>query len=249
MAQAITRLFDNYEDAAAAVSRLEQAGIPHEDISLIANNTEGRHLTEGRRDPARADDLNDNDTAGGAAKGATTGGLLGGGAGLLAGLGMLAIPGLGPVVAVGWLASTAVGAAIGAAAGGAAGGLLGALKDAGHTDEEAHVYAEGVRRGGALVSVKPDNDTDAERARQVLSGGAAVDATTRGADYRASGWQSFDPAAEPYGADQIATERRRYEEARSFQANSARPTNGGEPVRDTGFSDPARPADPTPRGV
>ncbi len=56
---------------------------------------------------------------------------------------MLAIPGLGPVVAAGWLASTAVGAAVG----GATGGLLGALKEAGHSDEEANVYAEGVRRG------------------------------------------------------------------------------------------------------
>ncbi|MCI3135235.1 hypothetical protein [Phenylobacterium aquaticum] len=102
MAHAITRLFDRHEDAAAAVRQLEDAGVPHSDISLIANNSEGRHLTEGRRDG-----LDDNDTAEGAAKGATTGGLLGGGAGLLAGLGMLAIPGLGPVVAAGWLASTA----------------------------------------------------------------------------------------------------------------------------------------------
>ncbi|HEX4713072.1 hypothetical protein [Phenylobacterium sp.] len=253
MVQAITRLFDSYQDAAAAVGRLEQAGVPHEDISLIANNAEGRHLTEGRRDAARGDDPDAKDTAKGAAKGATTGGVLGGGAGLLAGLGMLAIPGLGPVVAVGWLASTAVGAAIGAAAGGAAGGLLGALKDAGHTDEEAQVYAEGVRRGGTLVSVKPDSDADAETARQILSGGAAVDAATRGADYRASGWQSFDPAAEPYGADQIATERRRYQEGRSFQDNAGQGQGGAgqaERGQTGGLSDSAtRPADPNLRGV
>jgi hypothetical protein len=255
MAQAITRLFDNYQDAADAVSRLEHAGIPHDDISLIANNAEGRHLSEGRRDAAPADDLNDNHASGGAAKGATTGGVLGGGAGLLAGLGMLAIPGLGPVVAVGWLASTAVGAAVGAAAGAATGGLLGALKNAGHSDEEANVYAEGVRRGGTLVSVKPDSDADAETARQILSGGAGVDAATRGADYRASGWRSFDPAAEPYGADQIATERQRYREGRSFQGGSERADLGQtddertQPMRGGGFSDaPSRPADPTLRG-
>src|SRR6185369_6613104 len=152
MAPAITRLFDRSEDAAAAVAQLEAAGVPHHDISLVANNAEGRHLTGGRRD-----NLDDNDAAEGAAKGATTGGLLGGGAGLLAGLGMLAIPGLGPVVAAGWLVSTAVGAVVGAAAGGAAGGILGALKDAGHSDEDAHVYAEGVRRGGSLVSVKTND--------------------------------------------------------------------------------------------
>jgi hypothetical protein len=239
MAQAISRLFDNHQQAASAVTQLEQAGIPPEDISLIANNTEGRHLTEGRRDGA-----DDNEAGEGAAKGATTGGLLGGGAGLLAGLGMLAIPGLGPVVAAGWLASTAVGAAVGAAAGGATGGLLGALKDAGHSDEDAHVYAEGVRRGGTLVSVKPSNDTDAATAEQILNGGGGVDATSRGAAYRATGWEGFNPAAEPFSADELAAERRRFPENRSFQSDDLR----GEPV-DSGASEPlARPVDPTMRG-
>jgi hypothetical protein len=67
---------------------------------------------------------------------------------LLAGLGLLAIPGLGPVVAAGWLASTA----LGAVAGGAAGGLIGALTAAGVSQEDAHVSAEGIRRGGTLVT-------------------------------------------------------------------------------------------------
>ncbi|MFI4964534.1 MAG: hypothetical protein ACHP9T_04120 [Caulobacterales bacterium] len=242
MAQAITRLFDRYEDAAAAVARLEQAGIAHDDISLIANNAEGRHLTEGRRDG-----LDDNDAGEGASKGATTGVVVGGGAGLLAGLGMLAIPGLGPVVAAGWLASTAVGAVVGAIAGGAAGGLLGALKDAGHSDEEANVYAEGVRRGGTLVSVKPANDTDAASARQIL-GGAGVDAAARASAYRADGWKSFDPAAEPYGAEQIAAERQRFPEDRSFVNPGQSDDLRTEPVRDGGFSDPAsRPIDPSLR--
>lgn len=211
MAHAITRLFDRHEDAAAAVRQLEDAGVPHSDISLIANNSEGRHLAEGRRD-----DAHDNDTAEGAAKGATTGGLLGGGAGLLAGLGMLAIPGLGPVVAAGWLASTAVGAVVGAAAGGATGGLLGALKDAGHSDEDAHVYAEGVRRGGALVSVRAANDTDRATTERVLHGVIGVDASVRGAAYRADGWQGFDPAAQPYSADEVAREHGLRGEGRSF---------------------------------
>jgi hypothetical protein len=204
MAQAISRLFDSHEHAANAVALLEQAGIPHDDISLIANNTEGRHLTGGRRD-----DVHDNEAGEGAAKGAATGGLVGGGAGLLAGLGALAIPGLGPVVAAGWLVSTAVGAAVGAAAGGATGGVLGALKDAGHTDEDAHVYAEGVRRGDTLVSVRPRNDTDAATAQQILNGGGGVDATSRGTTYRAAGWQAFDPAASPYTASELAALRQR----------------------------------------
>ena len=243
MAHAITRLFDRSEDASAAVTQLEAAGVPPHDISLIANNTEGRHLRDGRGD-------DNNNTAEGAGKGATTGGLLGGGAGLLAGLGMLAIPGLGPVVAAGWLAATAVGALVGAAAGGAAGGLLGALKDAGHTDDEANVYAEGVRRGGTLVSVRCDSGDHRAAAERILNGGG-VDAATRGADYRAAGWQSFDGAADPYDADQVMAERRtRFAEDRSF-ASSGDPTLGqsddlrDEPVRD---GDPAaRPMNPTER--
>ena len=84
----------------------------------------------------------------GTATGASLGTVLGGGAGLLAGLGMLAIPGLGPVVAAGWLASTLVGAGVGAAAG----GVVGALTDAGVSHEDAHAYAEGINRGGTLVT-------------------------------------------------------------------------------------------------
>ena len=242
MTPAITRLFDRSEDAADAVAQLEAAGVPHHDISLVANNAEGRHMTDGH------------EAAEGAGKGATTGGLLGGGAGLLAGLGMLAIPGLGPVVAAGWLVSTAVGAAIGAVAGGATGGLLGALKDAGHTDEEAHVYAEGVRRGGTLVSVRCESGDHRATAERILNGVGGVDATTRGADYRAAGWRSFDGAADPYDADQVMAERRtRFPEERSF--TSPEDTTLGmsddlrdEPVRDGGLADPAeRPTGSTER--
>jgi hypothetical protein len=246
MAQAITRLFDDYEDAAAAVRELEAAGVPHDRISLLANKGAGHRFTDGHGDH---DD--DNDAGEGAAKGATTGGLLGGGAGLLAGLGMLAIPGLGPVVAAGWLASTAIGAVVGAVAGGATGGLLGAQKDAGHTDEEAHVYAEGVRRGGTLVSVKPANDTEAMTARQILDN-TGVDTLRRGADYREQGWQSYDPAAPAYGADEIATERDRYREARSFERVDSADDGllRGDGIRDDDLADPVpRPVSPTPRGV
>lgn len=193
MKQTITKLYDSRDQAERAVRELEAAGIRHDDISIIANRGVGQ---EGR---SFADRDGDNDTAEGAGKGASTGAVLGGAGGLLAGLGMLAIPGLGPVVAAGWLASTAVGAVVGAVAGGAAGGLLGALKDAGVNDEDAHVYAEGVRRGGSLVSVRVDGD---ERAKvdQVLSGLPGVDPATRREAYRAEGWTGFDERAAPYDA-------------------------------------------------
>jgi hypothetical protein len=244
MAEPITRLFDRHDDALAAVTELEEAGVPRDDISLIASNGDNRH---GDHVHDRHIDDNDNEAGEGAAKGATTGSLLGGGAGLLAGLGMLAIPGLGPVVAAGWLASTAVGAIAGALAGGATGGLLGALKDAGHSDEHAHVYAEGVRRGGALVSVRASTDTDAITAERVLNGRGGVEAARRGSDYREAGWQSFDPEAAPLSADELAIERKRYAEDRSFATNDGASGNveldGGDIVP------PIRPGDPNYRAV
>src|SRR5689334_5753138 len=113
MTRTITRLFDSHTEALRAVDDLERAGVQHDRISLVSNNTDNWH--DGHRHPAgKGGALGDrnrdgeNDVGDGAAKGATTGGLLGGAAGLLAGLGMLAIPGLGPVVAAGWLASTAL---------------------------------------------------------------------------------------------------------------------------------------------
>lgn len=224
MTRTITRLYDNHTEALDAVQDLERAGVDRDDISLVSSNADNWHAGDWRRgrgldEAGPLGDANgdgDNDVAEGAGKGATTGGLIGGGAGLLAGLGMLAIPGLGPVVAAGWLASTAAGALIGAVAGGAAGGLLGALKEAGHSDEEANVYAEGVRRGGALVSVKTD-EARATEIERLLNARRGVDAVTRGQAYRESGWSRFDQEASPYTAEEIARERALYRnEQRSF---------------------------------
>lgn len=220
MTKTITRLFDTHTEALRAVEDLERAGVDHNRISIVSNNSDNWHA--GHTHPTSAQgplgDRNgdgDNDVAEGAGKGATTGGLIGGAGGLLAGLGMLAIPGLGPVVAAGWLASTALGAAVGAAAGGATGGLLGALKEAGHSDDEAHVYSEGVRRGGTLVSVRAD-DSEESRVQGILDQQRGVSATARGEAYRTEGWSRFDPAAQPYSREQISAERSRYGEGRSF---------------------------------
>jgi hypothetical protein len=72
-------------------------------------------------------------------------------------------PGLGPIVAAGWLAATAVGALTGAATG----GIVGALVGAGVSEKDAHVYSESVRRGGTLVSVRT-KDADAARVQAIL---------------------------------------------------------------------------------
>jgi hypothetical protein len=196
MSTIITRLFDTYEHASLAVTELEQNGIPHDSISLVANNADDRHASAVPMHDASTHDASTHDTAAnGAGTGATLGTVLGGGAGLLAGLGMLAIPGVGPVVAAGWLIATAVGAGVGAAGG----GLLGALVGAGVSETDAHVYAEGVRRGGTLVTVKVA-DGQAATAERVLDTHSPVDTAARGDSYRAEGWSRFDEDAPAYRA-------------------------------------------------
>src|SRR5207244_9401395 len=91
----ISALFDTYEEASSAVRSLKDAGIPSEQISLVANNSAGK---------IRDHEHSETDAGKGAGLGAATGA----GVGLLAGLGALAIPGIGPVVAGGWLLTTAV---------------------------------------------------------------------------------------------------------------------------------------------
>ena len=194
MTQTITGLYDDYGSAQAAVGALEGAGVPHGDISIVAHNGDNRHAAAGEA-------TND------AGRGAEVGTAIGGVGGLLAGLGMLAIPGVGPVVAAGWLVATAVGAGAGAAIGGAAGGLIGSLTHAGVSESDAHVYAEGVRRGGTLVTARVADD-QATAARSILKD-RAVDPAARGESYRASGWSRFDEGAQPYTPEETARERAR----------------------------------------
>ena len=104
---------------------------------------------------------------------------------------MLAIPGIGPVVAAGWLASAALGAVVGGAVGGTAGGVVGALTNAGVSREEADVYAEGVRRGGTLVSAKVPDDKLAI-AEEAINALPYVDLAARRTLYRDSGWTGLE---------------------------------------------------------
>ncbi len=194
----ITGLYDSYDDARAAVKALEDAGLSSDDISIVYYK-DGKEEFEGQG----------NNAAEGAGVGAGLGAVAGGAGGLLTGLGIMAIPGVGPVVAAGWLAATAAGAVAGAAAGGAAGGLIGAMVESGVSEEDAHVYAEGIRRGGAVVAAKVDNES-VPVAESVLAGPRAVDLTARRRDYNTAGWSRFDETADPYTAEQIDAERGRY---------------------------------------
>lgn len=193
----ITRAYDSYADARSVVTALEDAGIPHSDISLIGNEGKTAGTTTGTTDHTLAHDEKTEDAEQGAGTGASIGTILGGGVGLLAGIGSLAIPGVGPVIAAGWLIATLTGAGVGAAVGGGAGGLVGMLTGAGVPDEDAHVYAETVRRGGNLVSVRAD-DSQAALVESVLDRHTAIDTTTRRSEYQAGGWTKHDEAAQPW---------------------------------------------------
>ncbi|WP_077966424.1 general stress protein [Ensifer adhaerens] len=194
----VTGLFDDYGDARAAVSALEDRGVPSKDISIVSNNVGDRYAS-----------ANESDAAEGAGTGAGLGAAVGGIGGLLTGLGVMAIPGVGPVVAAGWLAATAAGAAAGAVAGGAAGGLIGAMTDSGVPEAHAHVYAEGVRRGGAVVTARVDESLYAD-AQAVLRRGSWVDPEQRRASYVEQGWTRFDEGLDPYTPEEIEKERLRY---------------------------------------
>jgi hypothetical protein len=178
--------------------------VSHGDISIIASNADNWYDAKNKAYPDRDLDGRD-DRAEGAAAGGGMGALAGGAAGLLTGLGLMAIPGVGPVVAAGWLVATLTGAA----AGGATGSIIGALsQQAGLSKEESAVYAEGLRRGGAIVSARVD-EADAARL-QALMDRSAVRIADRAAAYRKSGWSTYDPKAKPYTADEVERERSLY---------------------------------------
>jgi hypothetical protein len=105
------------------------------------------------------------------------------------------------VVAAGWLVSTGVGAL----AAGAAGGIIGALTQAGVSEDEAHVYAEGVRRGGTLVTARvPDAD---RMACEAILDRNAVDVPVRADTWERAGWNRFDPQSRPLTVEEIRRER------------------------------------------
>ena len=180
----ITAFFDTYDEAARAVQRLEAAHIPNFSISLVSNNFNDAYSHHAAHSFDQGGDAPE--FAGATAAAGT---VAGAGAGLLAGLGTVAVPGFGPVIAAGWLVSTLVGAGAGAAVG----GLAGALMDAGLSDQDAQDYAEGIRRGGALVTVKVD-EAQMDRVVSILDDEGEIDLGIGGHDQASTG------SAPPIGA-------------------------------------------------
>jgi hypothetical protein len=203
MTTTLTRVFDGYSSAEAVVQQLRSAGLSDSHVAIIASNADGWHKPgSGAVDPKHDKDRDGkDDRSEGAAAGGGIGLVAGGAAGVAAGLGMLAIPGIGPVVAMGWLASLAVGAV----AGGAAGGLIGALVESGTSKENAELYAEALRRGGAIVTAKVPSGEEAKYA--AILDQSAINMTERATAYRSEGWRGYDPAAPAYDIEQVRRER------------------------------------------
>jgi hypothetical protein len=182
--------YNRLADATAAMRDLREAGFDETDLNLLASRA--------TRDAAP--DLDE--SASSAATGALAGGALGGAAGLAASLLGLAIPGVGPILAAGPIAA----ALAGAGAGAVAGGIVGALTDVGISEDDAQFYAESVRRGGAVVTVRAD-ESRAAQAEEILDRHDAVDIEERVAEWKRQGWTGYDPDAPEWSAAQIEAER------------------------------------------
>jgi len=185
----VVGLFENYMDADRAVSELNTRGFTRNEISVAARDATIRDRVAGTSNERAVADS----AGAGAVGGATIGGL----GGLLVGLGALAIPGIGPVVAAGTLATVLGSTAAGAGIGAAAGGIIGALVGLGIPEEDATFYAEGVKRGGVLLTVQASDDRASE-ALNILRRANAADVDTQRSTWTQSGWNGqFDNATMP----------------------------------------------------
>jgi len=156
----ISAVFDSRSQAEAAVTELRSEGIDTAKLSLIGRDEDGASVTDGAGESSEG-------------MGDTVKGALGGaGLGAILGVAALAIPGVGPLVAAGAIASTAIpgAAAIGAGVGAVAGGVTGMLKDHGISDEDANYYEGRINDGGVFVSVDADeSDVSPDTVREILS--------------------------------------------------------------------------------
>lgn len=155
MATAVFGIIKSSEQAASIVSRLKSTGFRDNDISvLMADKSGSRDFAHEQNTKAPE----------GATAGASVGGVVGGALGLLAGIGMLAVPGIGPFIAAGPIMAALSGAAIGAAVGGIGGALIGM----GLPEYEAKRYEGKVMAGNVLISVHTENKEQVRLAREVL---------------------------------------------------------------------------------
>lgn len=173
-AKVIAGFFRTRAEGEQARSRLISAGFSEGQINYLAGDVRA-HET-----PEVGPPIKDAGTESEAGTDAFIGGVVGLAAGVIA----LAIPGIGALVAAGPIA----GAIGGLTAGTAVGGVIGLLKDHGLSEEEAEFYAEGVRRGGALVTLHDLDEKREHDARKILDEAGAIDVEKLGDEWRRSGW-------------------------------------------------------------
>ena len=151
-----------------AADSLVASGFPTADISVLLPESLGGTKNIGTEKATKAPE--------GAAAGVTTGGVIGGTLGCLAGVGMLAIPGLGPFIAAGPIMAGLAGLGVG----GAVGGVTGALIGAGIPEFEAKKYEGRLQKGGILLSVHCDTSEEIKRAKDILERTNAEDVSSTG---------------------------------------------------------------------
>jgi hypothetical protein len=184
MAKTVVGLMDSPAEAQRVIQELIDCGFERSTIGVMASGRQGGDASAATSDDGSADQGEPEDRGRSALKGAGAGAALGGIAGLVVGLAALPIPGVGPIIAAGPIAAALAGAGIGAVAG----GVVGALTDLGVPEHEAHYYAEGVRRGGTLLTVTAANDELADRAARLMREHGAANIEERVSQWKDSGW-------------------------------------------------------------
>jgi len=170
MASKKTAVFGIYatrNSVETATELLSRSGFPVSDISILLPESLGAHDI-GTEKATKAPE--------GAATGAGSGAVLGGTLGLLAGIGALAIPGVGPLIAAGPIMAALAGMGVGGAVGGVAGALIGL----GIPEYEAKRYEGRVAKGGILLSVHCDTSEEIDRAKEILERSGAEDISSTG---------------------------------------------------------------------
>lgn len=227
----IVGIFAEQQEAIAAIEKLEADGYVEDEISILAKDREDAKKVKDETDI----ELETESPIEGAAGGAAAGGVVGGAGALLAGLGVITIPGIGPFLAAGPIAGTISGLV----AGGAVGGIAGVLVDMGLTPEEAEEYSEYLERGDILVMV--DKVDDEEKNKKAYE----------------NFYQNHGMITDSFKSKDKRKKRDRRKNKKYEPATPKRPGDRGDPRREEDFEregpdgpkdrkDPYRPEDPNP---
>jgi hypothetical protein len=179
---AVFGIYKSTAQAESAVDRISAAGFSHNDISVLLPDTKSSKEFAHEKNTKAPE---------GTTAGVTTGGVIGGTLGLLAGIGVLAIPGLGPFIAAGPIMAGLAGLGVG----GAVGGLVGALVGMGIPEYEAKRYEGRVKDGGVLLSVHCETSDEISRAKDLLKATGAEDISSAGEKAASSHGVSTEPVS------------------------------------------------------